>query len=313
MTGFIRTCYNPPSLQEMTLMVQGRISVLREGTFGPLYALGPLVHSPSPSFLVESQRMQPGEICTREFTSHVLTYFPAGATVLHEAEGKCTQRIHIPPQGVVVSLRRQVESVEWIEAADQLSVQIDGRVLSLASEALWGRPDIELAPSPGFLDPRLSGLLDALNAEAHAGYPSGRLFVDGIEQAMTSYLVRHAAKRSDVPPTRSSRGGLAPSVARRLTEYMQDNLAAEISMIELATVVGLSASHLSRAFRITFRSTPHEFLLSLRVTRAKALLQDKDASILDVAQRCGFKTQQHFSRVFSQRVGLSPGRFRRAC
>jgi AraC family transcriptional regulator len=312
MTGFIRTCYNSPSLHQMTVMIQGRISVIRKGTFEPLYASGPSVHSPSPSFLVESQRKESGETCTREFTSHVLTYFPTGATVLHGGEGRCTQRIHIPQQGVVVSLRSQVESVEWIEAADQLSVQIDVRVLSLASEALWGRAGIELAPSPGFLAPRLSGLLDVLNAEAHAGYPSGRLFVDGIEQAMTSYLDRHAAGRSDLPPIWSSRGGLAPGVARRLTEYMQDNLAAEISMIELATVADLSASHLSRAFRITFRSTPHEFLLSLRVTRAKALLQDAGPSILDVAQRCGFKTQQHFSRVFSQRVGLSPGRFRRA-
>jgi AraC family transcriptional regulator len=296
----------------MTTMVRGRISVIRKATFEPLYASGPSVQSPSPSFLVESQRKEVGETCTREFTSQVLTYFPAGAVVLHSGERRGTQRIHIPSQAVVVSLRRQVESVEWIEAVDQLSVQIDSSVLSLASEALWGRADIELAPSPGFVDPRLSGLFDALSAEANAGYPSGRLFVDGIEQAMTSYLVRHAVERSDCPPIRSSRGGLSPGVARRLVEYMQDHLAAEISMIELATVAGLSAAHLSRAFRITFRSTPHQYLLGLRVDCAKALLQDEGASILDVAQRCGFKTQQHFSRVFSQRVGLPPGRFRRA-
>jgi AraC family transcriptional regulator len=64
-------------------------------------------------------------------------------------------------------------------------------------------------------------------------------------------------------------------------------------------------------FRKSTGETPHQFVLRLRVERAKEMLRAAEPRILDVAVACGFKTQQHFARVFRHVCGLSPTEYRR--
>jgi AraC family transcriptional regulator len=292
---------------DMTASIHRRIAVLRMGVLEPLYAKAPVTCSPSPTLLVEGQHVARGHACTRAFISHVLTYFPDGALARLRGGVRGTRDITIPRRGVVLWPLQCVESVEWLVAAPQLSVQIDEKALAVPSrDADAGRR--EYTVSPGLLDTRIPVLLEALRSESMEGFPNGCLFLEGLEQSLVSCLVLGAGRWAR---SGSSRGGLAPYTARRLVEYMRANLAEDLSVVALARQAGLSASHLARAFRQTFRMTPHQSLIAFRIAHAKALLQGGDASLMDVAQRSGFKTQQHFSRVFRERVGMSPGHFRR--
>src|SRR5205823_14829360 len=56
--------------------------------------------------------------------------------------------------------------------------------------------------------------------------------------------------------------------------------------------------------------SPHQFVLRHRIERAKQMLRAAEARILDVAIACGFKTQQHFARVFRRVCGTSPTEYR---
>jgi AraC family transcriptional regulator len=85
----------------------------------------------------------------------------------------------------------------------------------------------------------------------------------------------------------------------------------ELSLRDLAQSVGLSTTHFSEMFRKSTGETPHRFLLRVRVERAKEMLRAAEARVLDVAVACGFKTQQHFARVFRHACGLSPTGYRR--
>jgi AraC family transcriptional regulator len=64
-------------------------------------------------------------------------------------------------------------------------------------------------------------------------------------------------------------------------------------------------------FRKSTGESPHRFVLRHRVERAKEMLRAADARVLDVAVACGFKTQQHFARVFRRMCGVSPTEYRR--
>jgi AraC family transcriptional regulator len=141
-----------------------------------------------------------------------------------------------------------------------------------------------------------------------AGFPSGRLFLDSIEQAMAIALVNSQAVRHR--PVRISRGGLAPARLRRITDLVHARLEDELSLDELAQSVGLSTAHFARMFRKSTGETPHQFVLRQRLERAKAMLRTPDARILDVAVACGFKTQQHFAQVFRDVCGSSPTGYR---
>jgi AraC family transcriptional regulator len=141
-----------------------------------------------------------------------------------------------------------------------------------------------------------------------AGFPSGRLFLDSIEQAMAVALVSGQAVR--YRPVRISRGGLGPARLRRITDLVHARLEDELGLDELAQSVGLSTAHFARMFRRSTGETPHQFVLRQRLERAKAMLRAPDARILDVAVACGFKTQQHFAQVFRDVCGVSPTRYR---
>lgn len=257
--------------------------------------------------LIHESTAKGGAVTARELQRQVLTYFSQDTSVWHSSGSNARQRIDIPKGAVVVSMRHQWEKIEWITDATMLSVHLDDTVLSNTSEVLLGRRSAELVPSPGISDPRLSSLFEALRIENQLGYPTGQLFVDGVEQAVSSYLIQS----NSGPIAKIYKGGLSPTVAGRVVEYIKNNIARELSIADLAEVAGMSPSHFSRNFRTAFFVTPHEYIIRMRVELSKQLLRSREHSLLDAAQLSGFKTQQHFSRVFGRTVGVSPGRFRR--
>ena len=98
----------------------------------------------------------------------------------------------------------------------------------------------------------------------------------------------------------------------RAKEVLSANLDGRIPLKEVALECGLSSSYFSRAFRRSMGSSPHKWLLMLRVETAKQKLRDSRLSLRDVALACGFADQSHLTQVFTRIVGASPGAWRRA-
>jgi AraC family transcriptional regulator len=185
--------------------------------------------------------------------------------------------------------------------------------LSISDEALMAAAErksseVRLCGSLKFADPRLGALLAAVNAERAAGFPSGRLFLDCIEQALAVALVNNYAVRR--PSPRIYRGGLTPARLRKVVELVHAEMEGDLSLEELADAAGLSITHFSQTFRESTGQSPHQFVLHRRVDRAKEMLRAAEMRVLDVAVACGFKTQQHFARVFRQLCGASPTEYR---
>ena len=112
-------------------------------------------------------------------------------------------------------------------------------------------------------------------------------------------------------PAPPLRGTLAPWQFRRVTEFMEANLAQDIGLGELAAMVGLSAFHFARCFRVTAGMPPHRYLIERRIARAKDMLTQSDDSISDIAGRVGYDDASYFARLFSREVGETPGTYRR--
>jgi len=91
---------------------------------------------------------------------------------------------------------------------------------------------------------------------------------------------------------------------------IHSHLDRDLSLAELAAAAGLSTGYFSQMFRTATGQSPHQFVLAARIERAKSLLKGSQR-VIDVALRCGFKTQQHFSRVFRKMCDVSPTEYRR--
>ena len=197
---------------------------------------------------------------------------------------------------------------EWVGLMNvsHLQLGVSDAALMACSDGAYG--EVELRASRKFSDPRLSAMVAAIHAEMVAGFPSGRLFLDSVEQAMAVTLVNgHAVKHR---PLQIHRGGLGSARLRRIKELVHAKMEDDLSLGEMAQSVGLSTAHFARMFRKSTGETPHQFVLHQRLERAKAMLRAPDARVLDVAVACGFKTQQHFAQVFREVCRVSPTEYR---
>jgi AraC family transcriptional regulator len=200
---------------------------------------------------------------------------------------------------------------EWVGhmKVTHLQLGISDAALMASSDGPYG--EVELRPSRKFTNARLSALVVAVHEEMIAGFPSGRLFLDSVEQAMAIALVTGRAARHRV--VQMQRGGLGAARLRRVRELVDAKIEDDLSLDEMAESVGLSTAHFARMFRKSTGETPHQFVLRQRLERAKAMLRARQARVLDVAVACGFKTQQHFAQVFRGVCGVSPTEYRRDC
>jgi AraC family transcriptional regulator len=96
-------------------------------------------------------------------------------------------------------------------------------------------------------------------------------------------------------------------------ELVHAEMEGDLSLEELADAAGLSIAHFSEMFRESTGQSPHQFVLHRRVERSKEMLRAAEMRVLDVAVACGFKTQQHFARVFRHVCGISPREYRLEC
>ncbi len=93
-------------------------------------------------------------------------------------------------------------------------------------------------------------------------------------------------------------------------DYLNGCYYKDCSVDSLAEIAGMSKYHLIRFFRQMTGKSPYDYLLDIRIAKAKDLLLKKDLPITNIAVKCGFNYASHFSYVFKKRMGISPGKFR---
>ena len=84
-----------------------------------------------------------------------------------------------------------------------------------------------------------------------------------------------------------------------------------LSAKELASIAGISQSHLYVRFKEATGLSPNEYLLNLRLEKACSMLLERDCIIGEIALDCGFCDSNHFIESFRKRYNLTPGQFRR--
>jgi AraC family transcriptional regulator len=175
---------------------------------------------------------------------------------------------------------------------------------------LGGR-GFQLRPEFNLEDGQLQHLLRALLAVAQEGSSEDALVGELLVNAVCVRLAkRFAISKMDIVPCR---GGLPPARLKRVLEYIESNLDKNITLSELARVANMSLYYFAVLFRQSTSLSPHRYVLSKRVERAKELLQNPKLSVLEVSMNVGFEHQNNFARAFRRVFGVSPTEFKRGC
>ncbi|GLK79171.1 helix-turn-helix domain-containing protein [Methylopila turkensis] len=183
------------------------------------------------------------------------------------------------------------------------------RLLAATEVLAKGRP-IELVGRICFDDPSASRVLEMLSIEAEQGDAASSLFAEQAVDLLCLQLVRAHSSLGAAPA--APRKGLADWQVKRVTTYMRDFLDRELGLDELAGLVDLSRHHFCTAFRLATGQTPHEWLVALRMTRARQLLASHDLPVTSVALAVGYQTPSAFASSFRKATGVTPTAFRAA-
>ena len=92
--------------------------------------------------------------------------------------------------------------------------------------------------------------------------------------------------------------------------FIEKHFGDDIRLADIAKEVSLSPNYFHTLFSEVCGATPREYLTEHRVNMAKKYLLTTQMSVCEVAERCGFKTQQYMTSVFKSNVGVTPVSFR---
>lgn len=97
---------------------------------------------------------------------------------------------------------------------------------------------------------------------------------------------------------------------REACRYMASAYAEPLVMAELAQKLHLSEGHLRMLFRRQLGVSPYQYLLTLRLDKAKELMLSSELSLTDIAATAGFGDYNHFQKRFRLSYKLSPSQYR---
>jgi AraC-like DNA-binding protein len=146
----------------------------------------------------------------------------------------------------------------------------------------------------------------ALISEAFADFPGklDPLAGDALLAGLADALARHARQEARRPIATPQRALL------RVRDYLDAEYARPIDSADLERVADLDRFSLARAFRRSFGTAPHRYLVARRVAAARSLIAG-GTPLAEVAGACGFTDQSHLNRHFKTHFGMTPGRYAR--
>lgn len=159
-------------------------------------------------------------------------------------------------------------------------------------------------------DKQLVSLLRSISEEIKAGCPLGKLYAESLSRALLACVCsRYARYAHNDFSTRQPI--FTPRQQTEIGAFIQDHLGREITLAQLADLLGLSTGYLTQLFKNTFGITPYQYVLRLRIANAERLLKAARLSIAEVALASGFSSQSHFTTTFSRLTGTTPQHVRR--
>jgi AraC family transcriptional regulator len=95
-------------------------------------------------------------------------------------------------------------------------------------------------------------------------------------------------------------------------DWMEENYNADITLEDIASIAMMNSQHFLRMFKQVYLITPHQYLIELKLKKAKELLEATQMAINQICHTIGFESVFSFSVLFKNRFGIAPSYFRKA-
>ena len=140
---------------------------------------------------------------------------------------------------------------------------------------------------------------------------AGRMLVETSSLLLAARLAHSHSETELIRSPIGSGHRLDGGRLRRVLAYIEEHLAEDITVTDLANVACLSVFHFTRAFAATMGVPPHRYVSRRRLESAKTMIATGGASLSEIAFNCQFSSQSSFTRAFRRATGMTPNEYRR--
>ena len=160
----------------------------------------------------------------------------------------------------------------------------------------------------------LGRYLDTFSTNKSAQVPDHLSLPDNFFQQVAINLVESQLQlRKRISHIQAEKASTREEVFRRLLlslSFIHDNWQQPIQVRDIAQAGCLSTFHFMRLFKQVYLKSPHQYLLALRMSEARSMIQENHFSLPEIADQCGYQSYDSFRKSFLKHFGQSPGRYR---
>lgn len=232
--------------------------------------------------------------------SYILFYTLSGSGLIEQND----QRIELPAGSALLLNCRTPQSYCTAPGQDHWHhywVHLDGAGVANLAEVLLPQGRLSAVPVSRL---EMQPLFESLTSEWEHGTTAAQIETGLLLHRMLALMARQLLAGDE---SRSNR-----TLIEHAAEFIRQHYAEPLSLDWLLAQTPVSKSWFLRLFRQYMGTTPYNFLLSTRITRAKELLVLTDFSISEIAHQVGFGDESNFSTRFAAMVGQSPQQYRKS-
>jgi AraC family transcriptional regulator len=134
----------------------------------------------------------------------------------------------------------------------------------------------------------------------------GRLYFEALAAQFATHVILALLSKPEI----TTQGKLPARAFDRLLEFVEAHLCEDLSLSALAEVIEMPPYQFVRWFKAKVGQSPHAWVITCRLNRAKTLLANTEQPIAQIAFDCGFSSQSHMTTLFSRYIGITPKQYR---
>ena len=240
-----------------------------------------------------------------------LVRWKSGTTNLGFHDGKQWQKWSVGDNDVTILTRGESSRWYWMNDIEVSHIYISQAMMAKVANEVF-QQDVDsvfVDHCPIVNDATLSRLMAAYEAECLSGEPGSSLFAQTLEIQICIHLLRQYVRCDLRDNDRASR--LTNAKRDQLQQYIDSHLSCPITVKDMAGIVDLSPSYFVRVFGAAYGVSPHQYVQSRRLKKAERILStERDVPLKAVAMDCGFSDQSHMTRLFQEKLSMTPKQYR---
>lgn len=188
-----------------------------------------------------------------------------------------------------------------------MAMQINRKFIENLSEDMSGKRRIIFNNEPCTIPANLINQLREFSMENRSKQNGYKFIIESLSIQIAVNLLRNV--RSNIPQQEEYVSLSCSLNIRRAMEYMDEYYSSNFSIDDIAKEANLSKFHFIRVFKAETGKTPYEYMMDVKIQKAKELLKARQHTVTEICFLLGFNDHSHFTKTFKKKTGCTPSEF----